>query len=293
MKSEVGVVILNYSSYSDTIALVEALQKQSVAPSLSIVVVDNASPNESYRRLKPLEGRLANVTVIKTAENLGYAKGNNFGLRYIEENIGAKYVAILNNDVILPDDSFEQMIQRYEELESPAIIAPLMVDRDGEISTPWRINSYGDDLKSLFVLSRMLSKSGGYKDITSKRAMKVDVIPGSYMFMKLERFKRMGYFYPNTFLYAEERFVHHAARSLGLNNYIILDQSYIHAHNSPTISTYHNQYSKYRMLYDSWLEFTKVCRSNGAIKRAIMRPLMEYSLLEWRVIWWLKSKIRG
>ncbi len=290
----IGVVILNYATYPETIALVEALQSQSTAQALRIVIVNNASPNDSYDQLKPLQDRFENVVaVLQTGENLGYAKGNNFGLKHLEENDTPDYVAVLNNDVILPDDCFERLIERYEVFDNPAVVAPMMTDIEGNRITPYKINTFCDDFRALLFILRLFPNRNKQKEVdnTGCRAMRVDMIPGSFMFASFDIFKQMGYFYPNTFLYVEERFICEAAKRNNLNNYVLLDHTYIHNH-STTISTYHNQVAKYKMLYVGWLEFTRVCRKNGRIKAAFLKPFMWWSLFEWRVIGWAKSKIK-
>lgn len=129
----IGVVILNYNTHEDTVRLVEALQRQTIAAELYIVVVDNASPNESYGRLKPLDTRFDRVSVLQTGKNLGYASGNNFGLKYLEEHVGPEYVAILNNDLVLPDNCFHKLVEKYRELDNPCIIAPVQRNAQGEV----------------------------------------------------------------------------------------------------------------------------------------------------------------
>ena len=89
----------------------------------------------------------------------------------------------------------------------------------------------------------------------------------------------MGFFYPNTFLFAEERFIAVKAKQMNLNNYILLEETYIHAH-SKTINTVFYQVAKYKMLYTEWLEFTRVCRTHGKIKAIVLKPLMKLSLIE-------------
>ncbi|MFI3294750.1 MAG: glycosyltransferase [Rikenellaceae bacterium] len=267
--------------------MVEELQEQTIVDQMQIVVVDNHSPNESYKRLKPLESKFENLVVLQTAKNLGYAKGNNFALDYLQKNIHPKYVAVLNNDVILPKDCLERLTQRYELLESPAIIAPIMTNLKGEKQT--MLNSLPttwEDFKMLFALYTKLHRSKPLKleDNTQKKAMQVEVIGGSFMFADFERFKSMGFFYPNTFLYVEERFVAEAAKKMGYKNYIILDQEFIHAHNSPTINRHHNQVSKYKILYQSRREYLRTCKKHGRLKALLFRPFMWLSLMEWRVI---------
>jgi len=292
-KYTVGVVILNYASYVDTIRLVKELQYQSISKKLQIIIVDNCSPNESYDKLKKLPKCYDNVVVLQTEENLGYAKGNNYGLQYLEENGNPDYVTILNNDVILPNDCFERLIERYKQLDKAAVIAPMMTDADGNRQVVMgNLGSTWNDFKILFAVYNKLAKNNALKecDNTGLNAMRVEVISGSFMFARLRIFKEMGYFYPNTFLYVEERFVAEAAKKLGYHNYVLLDQTYIHAHNSPTISIYHNQISKYEMLYASRLEYIRVCKKFGSLKAAILRPFMWWSLIEWRIIYWLKKR---
>lgn len=289
LNQHIGIVILNYNSFQDTIDLVGNLQQQTIINDINIVVVDNASPNNSYKELIHLEQKYSNVTVLQTGENLGYAKGNNFGLKYLEEHIKPEYVAILNNDIRLPKDSFERLIERYDQLENPAIIAPKQLNENKEALLPYKVNSFLDDCLNLFMVFKIFHKRNAlpYIDNTGLSAMKVPMIPGSFMFSSFKTFKRMGFFYPNTFLFAEERFIAVKAKQLNLNNYILLDETYVHAH-SKTINTVYNQLSKFKLLYDSWFEFTKVCRPYGKIKAAILKPLMHLSLLEMRLYYGLK-----
>lgn len=281
----IGIVILNYKSYQDTIDLVQELQLQTVAKSLEIIIVDNNSPNNSCKYLKPLENQLNNVTVLQTGANLGYARGNNFGLNYLDTHIKPEYVAILNNDIILPTNCFEKLIKHYKILENPAIIAPKQLDTSNKELLPYRLNSFLDDCLNLFYVFKLFHKRNAlkYKDTTGLKAMKVEMIPGSFMFSAFKIFKEMGFFYPNTFLFVEERFIAVKAKQLNLNNYILLDETYIHAH-SKTINTAYNQVEKYKLLYVGWLEFTKVCRTNGKLKAAILKPLMKLSILEMKLV---------
>lgn len=286
----IGIVILNYNSFADTINLVEELQLQSVSEQFEIIVVDNESPNDSIKMLKPLEEQFKNVTVIETGSNLGYAKGNNFGLNYLNDHINPNYVAILNNDIILPLDCFEKLIGKYKILDSPGIIAPKQLDIKENEVLPYPLNTFLTDCLSLFFVTKLFYKHRAlkYKDTSGKGAMKVDVIPGSFMFSSFNVFKSMGFFYPNTFLFTEERFIAVKAKQMKLNNYVMLEETYIHAH-SKTIDTAFNKIGKFKLLYEGWLEFTRVCRKNGKFKAAILSVLMKLSLLEMRVVFSLKQ----
>ncbi len=286
---KIGVVILNYNSYQDTIELVSNMEFQTLANYLEIIVIDNHSPNNSFDQLKPLERMFPNVTVLQTGENLGYAKGNNFGLNYLDKHIKPKYVAILNNDIVLSNDCFKKLIDKYNVLKNPAIIAPKQLDINNKEIQPYSLNSFMDDFFNMFIIFKIFHKRNAmkYTDNTKKRAMKVPMIPGSFMFASFKTFKEMGFFYPNTFLFVEERFLAVKAKQLNLNNYILLDETYVHEH-SKTINANHSQVSKYKLLYESCIEFTLVCRKNGKIKASILKLLMQFSLLEMNLYYALK-----
>jgi len=277
----IGIVILNYYTFSDTIKLVEDLQLQTLVNDLQIVVVDNASPNNSFEHLIRLENKYSNVKVLQTGANIGYAKGNNFGLNYLDEHMQPEHVAILNNDIVLLENCFEKLIEKYRVLENPAIISPKQLDIHKREILPYPLNSFLADCLSLFFITKLFYKHRAlkYKDTSGNGAMKVDIIPGSFMFSSFKTFRKMGFFYPNTFLFAEERFIAVKAKQMNLNNYILLEETYIHAH-SKTINTVFNQVAKYKMLYTEWLEFTRVCRTHGKIKAIVLKPLMKLSLIE-------------
>ena len=122
--------------------------------------------------------------------------------------------------------------------------------------------------------------------------MIVELIPGSFMFTTMSKFKQIGYFYQHTFLYAEEMFIASKVKQLGLKNYVILDLCYIHAQNSPTISKSHNIIHKYRFLFEGILEYTRLNRKFGKIKTLILRLLMVIALWE-KYIYFQLLKIRN
>ncbi|MBP5397702.1 MAG: glycosyltransferase family 2 protein [Bacteroidales bacterium] len=287
---KIGVVILNYNSWEATVAFVEALQHQTVSNDLAIVIVDNASPNGSYEKLLPLKERFPNVVaVLQTGGNLGYAKGNNVGLKWLDGNAHPEYVAVCNNDIILPDNCLEQLVLRFPSLENACVISPMQLLPDGRRVSGWNLPSWCDDLKNLSLLYRWLSKKRAVRQSVAKGGMhaseeetvpvKVDVIPGSFLFASFERFKKIGFFYPGTFLFVEERFIAYAAKQAGYQNYILSDMTYLHEH-SKTINTAFSRVRQYRLQYDGWLKYTRRCRKYGVLKAVLMTPLIWLSMGE-------------
>ena len=78
-KSQVAVVILNYQSWSDTLAEAQMVHDLFALNWNQIIIVDNASPNESEEKLE--EKTIGDYIFIESGKNAGYAAGNNIGLR--------------------------------------------------------------------------------------------------------------------------------------------------------------------------------------------------------------------
>jgi GT2 family glycosyltransferase len=103
----VTCVVLNWNGWRDTLDCLAAL-KESSYPHLNVMVVDNGSTDDSVARITAARPEL---TMLKTGINLGFAGGNNAGLRCALEN-GADYVWLLNNDTRPAPDALSAMVDK-------------------------------------------------------------------------------------------------------------------------------------------------------------------------------------
>ena len=108
---------------------------------IHVVVVDNGSSNESGFRLQMKYEQEKRVTVISTERNLGFAKGNNVGYQYAKDRINADVVIVLNNDVIISQNSFvTELMKKIDTDSKVAIIAPDIVNKQGTHQNPVRLS---------------------------------------------------------------------------------------------------------------------------------------------------------
>src|SRR2546430_6048747 len=101
--ASVAVVIVNWNSGGHLDRALSALSRQTVRPA-RMIVVDNASSDGSA---DGLEGRHPGVEVIHAGANLGFAAGNNLGVRAAD---GCEWVALLNPDAFPEPDWLEQLL---------------------------------------------------------------------------------------------------------------------------------------------------------------------------------------
>src|SRR5438105_1822940 len=83
----VAIIVLNWNGRDDTIACVESIQAVDY-PNFSLIVVDNGSADDSVPALRQ---RFPALHIIETGRNLGFAEGNNVGIR-VALGHGADYV---------------------------------------------------------------------------------------------------------------------------------------------------------------------------------------------------------
>jgi GT2 family glycosyltransferase len=103
-------IVLNWNGREDLLRCLESLTRVP-RPDLTIVCVDNGSIDGSAAAVRE---RFPAVVLLEAGENLGYAGGNNLGLRYALEH-GAQWAMLVNNDAtVAPDviEGFEQAIAR-------------------------------------------------------------------------------------------------------------------------------------------------------------------------------------
>ena len=75
-------VILNYKTWREAAACAESILKPQQGQDIRIVLVDNGSGNGSEESLREEFAGEKRVHVIASEKNLGFARGNNLGIRY-------------------------------------------------------------------------------------------------------------------------------------------------------------------------------------------------------------------
>lgn len=117
MDITLSIISINYNGLKDTCELIDSLPLEN--SSMEVIVVDNASKNDEA---SIIEERYPAVKVIKSKENLGFAGGNNLGIKAAH----GKYLFFINNDTILKPNTSDisHLISRLESDEAIGIVCP-------------------------------------------------------------------------------------------------------------------------------------------------------------------------
>ena len=111
---KLSIITINYNGWKDTCELIETIPFNS---QMEVIVVDNAS---KQNEASIISERFPHVKVIRSAKNLGFAGGNNLGIKEAK----GEYILLINNDTYFKDFNIELLIKRFESSEKIGIVCP-------------------------------------------------------------------------------------------------------------------------------------------------------------------------
>lgn len=225
----IGVVVLNYMNYSYTISCVESLLNDNYKD-VFIVVVDNGSKNHSLVVLKDRFQDIPNVKIVSLSENLGYAKGNNEGIKVLR-TMGIDNIFVANSDLVFPDAPV--LLQMMNKVETDdAVMIPQIVNLDGgyDQRVIYRkslfklrmfkelIKAIARDLKGEFAAA---NRNYATSEIQTYNYDDCYVVSGSGFMLTRYFFMHYNGLFSETFLYGEECGTIILLNKAGLNSKVV------------------------------------------------------------------------
>lgn len=162
---KVCVLILTWNRVDDLLTCLSHLHELDY-PNYEPLVVDNASEDGTVDAVKE---KYPHVTVLENPTNLGYAGGNNRGMKYALEH-GADYVLIVNSDTVLPPNLIRELVRVASSSDDIAVVGAKNLKMD-DPSTLW-----GAYIKVSY--NRLLVKVVGQDKKDGPRYFTVKEVPG-------------------------------------------------------------------------------------------------------------------
>lgn len=230
----VAVILLNWNGWRDTLECLESVLRMSYPPSL-VIVCDNASTDESLASIqgwadgslvaesanpelthlvsppvrKPLAFAMMDATgalrhvlpevplvLIQTGANLGFAGGNNVGLRYALSRPDINYFWLLNNDTIVEPGALGAMVAVIEANDRIGLCGSVLRD----YFHPREVLTLGG--RSYSRLSGRTRPIQAASDPEAQR--RPDYIEGASMLVRRKFLETVGLMAEDYFLYFEE-----------------------------------------------------------------------------------------
>jgi GT2 family glycosyltransferase len=190
----VAVIVLNWNGTEDTLECLSSLACLDY-PRYEIVVVDNGSQPSPRERIT---GEFPLFTYIETGVNLGYAGGNNVGIRHALAG-GHEYVFVLNNDTIVERDVLRQAVAVAEADPLIGVVGVKIVAWD----QPERVWVAYGQVTYRQGLVRLIGYYG-QDDGAFDTQLDVEWVPGTAMLLRRQALETVGLFDEEFFAYHED-----------------------------------------------------------------------------------------
>ncbi len=201
---DVSIIIISYNTREMTLACLESVLAQTKNINYEIIVVDNDSHDNSAQAI---EDKFVTVHLIKSTENLGFARANNLAAQKATGN----YILLLNPDTIVLDGAIQK-------LHAFAIANPFNLIYGGRTlygdlslnpsscwkrPTLWSLFCYSTGLTSVFRKNRLFDPEayGSWKRNTVRS---VDIVTGCFLMINKIFWNQLSGFKQDFFMYGED-----------------------------------------------------------------------------------------
>ena len=261
---KISFVILHYLVLEETIECIESiLNLNKFNINISIIVVDNASSNDSFIKLKEKYNNCKNIYLLHSDINLGFARGNNMGFNYAKKYIKPDFIIMTNNDTVFKQKNFcKILVDKYKKKKFD-IAGPTIITNGDSWNInpiPYKIPSK-NDIKLLILkykvwlllyylnLGECIKEKRDKKNQTDKESNLNDFkLHGCCLIFSKNYIKKYNGLYDKTFMYCEEDILKYISIRDDLKMVYIKDLEIIHKEKVSTNKSL-KSIRKYKIFY--------------------------------------------
>ena len=194
LQIKLSIIIVNYNGVIYLKNCIDSIKKHTKGINYEIIIVDNASTDNSVSLIKENYGN--DVILIPSETNLGFSKGNNVGAK----NATGDYILLLNNDTVIQDD----LILAFEKLQE-ANVGALGIKMFGKNKEYRNSVGYFPNPLRLLKLYKLYKMDEGFaKGDFSKNSYEVNWIEASFLIVKKNVWDLIEGFDEDYFMYVED-----------------------------------------------------------------------------------------
>ena len=195
--NKISCIVLNYNDARTTCGLVEELLGINCLD--FVVVVDNCSTDDSWETLSALGDGGGRLSLIRAEQNGGYGWGNQIGVDWAVDRLGADYVMVANPDIHVTESCILRVKEVLDQTERCGLASALVESPQGKpLLSYWTLLPLWKDLLDTGLITRRLFarrlnvpqerlKQGGLSGCRL-----VDAVPGSFFMLRADRFPGGG-----------------------------------------------------------------------------------------------------
>ncbi len=198
---DLSVVIVNYQTFELTRNTVNSILKYDYPFSYEILVVDNASGDDSLSKLQDYFGD--KVEFIASPSNSGFAAGNNLALSVAK----GEYVLLLNSDTVVWENTLEDIYNYMESHSDVGASGCRVLLENGDLDKACK-RTFPNVKNSFFRLFHIPNKSKddnyNLDNLPDDEVYEIDCLTGAFMFIRKDALDEIGFLDETFFMYGED-----------------------------------------------------------------------------------------
>ena len=291
---DLSIIIVNHNTKEHLIRTLGSLVGNIKEMSHEIIVVDNASTDDSVLTVKRMYPA---VELILMDHNAGFAKANNLGAK----QAAGRYLLILNSDTEVPEGTVEELIDIKKNHPDWGMVAPLIFNPDGSIQLSWGkdIHPHTEVFLKFFAEKWYRWRNRQKKERSGRF---VDWVSGACFLIERSLYRQIEGFDERFFLYMEDadlgkrirqlgykirltskaRIIHHSGKSVaGIQGRALLEAKrsqlyYYCKHNSRMALSLLRIYLRLRFWWKRWMSRWKGDTQSQEIHARILAAIEEF-----------------
>ena len=200
-RDSLAIIIVTFNAMEEIDACLESLVGHTEPFPTTITVVDNASHDGTAAHIRQ---RWPSVQVIDAGGNLGFAKGNNIGMRATQSD----YVLLMNPDTVAPPGAIQTLVRGLASHPEAAIAGERLLSPTGFPEMSWGavITPWNETKQMLFsrLYLRKIRRVVKKMDRLSRQAREVEWVSGACMVVRRADLEAVGGFDERYFMYNED-----------------------------------------------------------------------------------------
>ena len=202
---DLSIIVVNYKTKELTLQTIDSIYKaKQPEGKQETILIDNGSEDDTPAAVGK---RFPQVKIIISNKNLGFAGGNNLGIRKAK----GRYVLLLNSDTIISEDTLVKMVD-FMDSHSKVGLSTCRVDLFHKgidpashrgFPTPWAAFTYFLGLEKIFPHSRLFGQyHQGWKDLG--KTHQIDSPVGAFFMIRKRALQQVGLLDETFFMYGED-----------------------------------------------------------------------------------------
>lgn len=205
-KQDLSIVIVSFNTREILTDCVKSVIKNTSGIEYEIIIVDNGSKDGSLERIKELEKKYPQVSLIDAKVNIGFGKANNLGAKKAK----GRYLLFLNSDTLIFDNAINESLDVIKNIPKGGVFSCKLLNADksvqasgGHFPTLGNVFAWQFFIDDIPFIGSLISSF--HPQLSSyNRDKQMDWVTGAFMIIPKKAFDVVGGFDENIFMYTEE-----------------------------------------------------------------------------------------